>query len=113
MKELAPKCDLVLVIGSQNSSNSRRLVEIAENRGVKAHLVDDVSQISRQWFDGVDTVLITAGASAPEDLVTALIDFLQTSFDAAVEQYDITSEDVHFELPTSLKKLELLKTSAV
>jgi 4-hydroxy-3-methylbut-2-enyl diphosphate reductase len=111
VKELAPQCDMVLVIGSQNSSNSRRLVEIAENRGVKAHLVDDVSQVTLDWFDGVDTVLITAGASAPEDLVTALIDFLQTTFNAAVEQYDITSEDVHFELPTSLKKLELLKTS--
>ena len=72
--ELAPRSDLVLVVGSKNSSNSLRLVEIAENRGVRAYLVDDVSEINHDWLKGVKTLLLTAGASAPEDLVQAIID---------------------------------------
>jgi 4-hydroxy-3-methylbut-2-enyl diphosphate reductase len=106
VKQLAPECDLVLVVGSQNSSNSKRLVEIAENRGVKAFLVDDVSHINHDWFYEVDTLMLTAGASAPEDLVQAIIDTLQQHYGATVEERHVTDEDVHFELPSSLRKLE-------
>jgi len=104
--ELAPLSDLVLVVGSKNSSNSLRLVEIAENRGVKAYLVDDVSEINHDWLQGVRTLLLTAGASAPEDLVQSIIALLQTRYHATVEDAHVTEEDMHFELPYSLRKLE-------
>src|SRR4029077_4819817 len=104
--ELAPKSDLVLVVGSKNSSNSLRLVEIAENRGVKGYLVDDVSEINHDWLKGVRTLLLTAGASAPEDLVQSIIAVLQERYNAAVEDAHVTEEDMHFELPYSLRKLE-------
>ena len=106
VKQLAPECDLVLVVGSTNSSNSQRLVEIAVNRGVPAHLVDDVFLINFDWFQGVQTVLITAGASAPEDLVQAIVENLKARYGATVEERHVTEEDVHFELPASLRKLE-------
>jgi 4-hydroxy-3-methylbut-2-enyl diphosphate reductase len=104
--ELAPRSDLVLVVGSKNSSNSLRLVEIAENRGVRAYLVDDVSEINHDWLRGVRTLLLTAGASAPEDLVQSIIALLQVRFHATVEDAHVTEEDMHFELPYSLRKLE-------
>jgi 4-hydroxy-3-methylbut-2-enyl diphosphate reductase len=106
VKQLATGCDLVLVVGSRNSSNSKRLVEIAENRGVHAHLVDDVSHIDYGWFEGVQTLLITAGASAPEDLVQAIVTDLTKRYGATVEERHVTEEDVHFELPASLRRLE-------
>lgn len=104
--ELAPQSDLVLVVGSKNSSNSLRLVEIAENRGIKSYLVDDVSEINHDWLKGVNTLLLTAGASAPEDLVQAIITILQNEYDATVEDVHVTEEDMHFELPYSLRRLE-------
>ena len=103
---LAPQSDLVLVVGSKNSSNSLRLVEIAENRGVRGYLVDDVSEIDQRWLDGVETLLLTAGASAPEDLVQSIITMLREKYDATVEDAHVTEEDMHFELPYSLRKLE-------
>ncbi len=105
--ELAPRSDLVLVVGSRNSSNSLRLVEIAENRGVKAYLVDDVSEINHDWLNGVRTLLLTAGASAPEDLVQSIIALLRERYQATVEDAHVTEEDMHFELPYSLRRLEL------
>src|SRR5215475_6362990 len=104
--ELAPMSDLVLVVGSKNSSNSLRLVEIAQNRGIKSYLVDDVSEINHEWLRGVKTLLLTAGASAPEDLVQAIITMLQERYGATVEDAHVTEEDMHFELPYSLRKLE-------
>jgi 4-hydroxy-3-methylbut-2-enyl diphosphate reductase len=104
--ELAPRSDLVLVVGSKNSSNSLRLVEIAENRGIKGYLVDDVSEINHDWLKGVNTLRLTAGASAPEDLVQAIIKVLQEKYHATVEDAHVTEEDMHFELPYSLRKLE-------
>lgn len=106
VQKLAPECDLVLVVGSQNSSNSKRLVEMAENRGTRAFLVDDASHVDHAWFSGVNTVLITAGASAPEDLVQDIIEMLKEKYGATVEPRLVTDEDVHFELPISLRKLE-------
>ncbi len=104
--ELAPLSDLVLVVGSKNSSNSLRLVEIAENRGIRGYLVDDVSEIDHHWLDGVETLLLTAGASAPEDLVQSIIAVLREKYGATVEDAHVTEEDMHFELPYSLRKLE-------
>jgi 4-hydroxy-3-methylbut-2-enyl diphosphate reductase len=106
VKELAPDCDLVLVVGSQNSSNSKRLVEIAENRGVRSHLVDDVSQVDPVWFEGVETVMVTAGASAPEDLVQSVIDWLGQRYGATVQDHDAEPEAVSFEMPVSLRVLQ-------
>jgi 4-hydroxy-3-methylbut-2-en-1-yl diphosphate reductase len=104
--ELALCSDLVLVVGSKNSSNSLRLVEIAQNRGIRAYLVDDVSEINHEWLHGVQTLLLTAGASAPEDLVQSIIKLLQDRYHATVEDAHVTEEDMHFELPYSLRKLE-------
>lgn len=105
VRQIAPECDLVLVIGSRNSSNSVRLTEIAENVGTPARLIDDVSELDWSWFKGDETVLITAGASAPEDLVAALCRALLLQFGGKLEQRDVVTEDVEFGLPASLKRL--------
>lgn len=103
VKAVAPLCELLLVVGSQNSSNSRRLVEVCEKAGVPAYLVDDKSEVKASWLEGVKTVSITAGASAPENLVEELIEFLQVEhgFGAMVEM-EIKEEDVRFTLPNEL-----------
>ena len=102
---LAREADLVLVVGSQNSSNSQRLREIAQENGVKAQLIDSADDIAPAWFDGVNTVLITAGASAPESVVQECIGYLQSRFGATVESRSIREEDVHFPLPRELRSL--------
>src|SRR5262249_37650403 len=94
VRELAAQADLVLVLGSQNSSNSRRLAEIASVLGKSAHLVDGVSEIRDEWFRGVGTVLITAGASAPEQVVQECIDYLQRNFGASIREETIREESV-------------------
>jgi 4-hydroxy-3-methylbut-2-enyl diphosphate reductase len=103
VRALAQECDLVLVVGSWNSSNSVRLTEIAQGCGRRAHLVDDQSQVDDAWFEGVERVLVTAGASAPEDLVQDLIVSLIERFGGEVEQHDIFREEVEFGLPGTLK----------
>jgi 4-hydroxy-3-methylbut-2-en-1-yl diphosphate reductase len=100
---LAPAADLVLVVGSQNSSNSQRLCEIAKEKGIKAYLIDGVSDVQRAWFEGKNCVLVTAGASAPESLVQELLDFLREEYAATVEARDIRKEDVEFPLPRELR----------
>jgi 4-hydroxy-3-methylbut-2-enyl diphosphate reductase len=102
---LAREADLVLVLGSQNSSNSQRLKEIAKEHGVEARLIDGAQDIESTWFDGVETVLITAGASAPESVVQECIRYLQNRFSATVESRSIREEDVHFPLPRELRQL--------
>ena len=77
MKAVVPLCQMLLVVGSQNSSNSRRLVEVCEKMGVPAYLIDDLSEVQAEWLEGVDTVAVTAGASAPENLVQELIESLR------------------------------------
>ncbi|MCH2137496.1 MAG: 4-hydroxy-3-methylbut-2-enyl diphosphate reductase [Phycisphaerales bacterium] len=104
VRMLAPKADLVIVIGSQNSSNSVRLTEIAETAGTRAMLIDDVSGLHASDLDGVHRVLVTAGASAPEDLVQQLILSLVEEHGGEVEQHDVFHESVEFGLPGSLKK---------
>jgi 4-hydroxy-3-methylbut-2-enyl diphosphate reductase len=106
VRQIAPECDVVLVVGSHNSSNSLRLVETAKERGVAAHLIDDVSYLETTWLEGARTVLVTAGASAPEHLVQELVETLKVRYDATVEERDIASEDIFFELPISLRRLE-------
>jgi 4-hydroxy-3-methylbut-2-enyl diphosphate reductase len=109
VRQIAPECDLVLVVGSKNSSNSVRLTEISNNVGVPAYLLDDVSELQDEWFkpggDGDQTVLITAGASAPEDLVAQLCKTLLTRYGGTIEQRDVYDEDVEFGLPATLKRL--------
>jgi 4-hydroxy-3-methylbut-2-enyl diphosphate reductase len=100
VKQLAPRCDLVLVIGSDNSSNSQRLKEVAIQHGTRAHLVSDKDGLQPEWFDGVASVLVTAGASAPENLVRELIERLCSDFGGRdVEEAVLIEENVRFALP--------------
>jgi 4-hydroxy-3-methylbut-2-enyl diphosphate reductase len=105
VRQLAPQCDLVIVVGSRNSSNSKRLRELAEASGTPAVLVDDRSELTPELISGSKRVLVTAGASAPEDLVQQLILYLIESSgdDVEVEQYDVFHEDIEFGLPGTLK----------
>lgn len=102
---LAAEADMVLVLGSQNSSNSQRLRELGGDAGCDAHLIDGPEDISLDWFKGDETVVVTAGASAPETGVQACIDYLKEHFDATVEVRDVRVEDVHFPLPRKLREL--------
>src|SRR3954452_9230146 len=95
IRELATRCDVVLVLGSQNSSNSKRLAEIANALGPHSHLIDGVAEIRSEWFDGMESVLITAGASAPEDVVQECIEYLQGRFGATIEEEWVREENVH------------------
>ena len=104
VRAIAPECDCVLVVGSKNSSNSQRLREIAEASGTVAHLIDDVGELKREWFENVQTLLVTAGASAPEYLVKEIILHLMQNYGGEVEQRDIYHESVEFGLPGTLKR---------
>lgn len=103
VKRLGEGCQLVLVVGSKNSSNSVRLVDVALKAGAgDARLVDDAGDVDWSWFDGVTTVGVTAGASAPEPLIEALIDAIRARFDAVVSEDDGARETVSFKLPRAL-----------
>ncbi len=101
--ELSAEADLVLVLGSQNSSNSLRLAELARERGVPARLIDDVGEIDPTWLNGVETVVVTAGASAPEELVAECINWLRDHQGAEVENRVVREENVYFPLPKPLR----------
>ena len=106
VRQIAPECDLVLVVGSKNSSNSVRLTEIAENVGVPGKLIDDVTELREEWFGtGEETVLVTAGASAPEHLVANLCKHLIDRYGGAIELRDVVDEDTEFAIPATLKRL--------
>jgi 4-hydroxy-3-methylbut-2-enyl diphosphate reductase len=105
VRDLAAEADLVLVVGSQNSSNSRRLVETAEQRGVRGYLIDDVSELRDEWLEGVETLVLTAGASAPEHLVQEVLSHLRRAHGVTVEEREVTREHLNFELPISLRVL--------
>jgi 4-hydroxy-3-methylbut-2-enyl diphosphate reductase len=105
VRVLGRGADLVLVLGSQNSSNSQRLRELAQENGSRAHLIDGPDDIQLSWFAGVETVLVTAGASAPESVVEQVLDFLREQFDAVVEIQSLREEEVHFPLPRELRAL--------
>ncbi len=106
VRALATEADLTLVVGSTNSSNSVRLTEISATDGTPAKLLDDVSELSDEWFEGVGTVLITAGASAPDDLVQAIIQALVERYDGTVDESTLVEEDVKFALPVTLRVLK-------
>jgi 4-hydroxy-3-methylbut-2-enyl diphosphate reductase len=104
VKELAREVDLVLVIGSRNSSNSNRLVDVTREMGVASHLIDDESGIDPAWLEGVETVGITSGASAPESLVTRVVEYFRRLGVEQVESHELVDENVHFSLPTDLRR---------
>ncbi len=104
---LAAEADLVLVLGSQNSSNSQRLKELAREHGIHAYLIDGARDIDDAWFVGVGTVVITAGASAPESVVHECVEYLRGKYSATVEPRTIRGEDVHFPLPRELRAIEV------
>jgi 4-hydroxy-3-methylbut-2-enyl diphosphate reductase len=106
VRELSANADLVLVVGSQNSSNSQRLVELARERGVPAYLIDSAQEIDPGWLVGVQTLVVTAGASAPEELVHGCLDWLRIHHGAIVEEYIVRKEDVYFPLPKPLRKTD-------
>lgn len=103
LKELLSKADMVLVLGSRSSSNSNRLAEIATESGKSAHLVDDIAEIDPKWFQGDETVAVTAGASAPEALVAECVEYLRDRFGAVVKEQKFRAENVHFPLPQELR----------
>ena len=109
VKAVVPLCQMLLVVGSQNSSNSRRLVEVCQKIGVPAYLIDDLSEVQPEWLEGVETVAVTAGASAPENLVEGLIRSLQGSGYTELEEMEIKEEDVRFNLPSELGRTPQLK----
>lgn len=105
VRVLAEGADVVLVLGSQNSSNSLRLKELASEQGVHAYLIDGAADIDLSWFKPSDKVVVTAGASAPESVVQECIEFLTERFDATVENRELRKEEVHFALPKELRAL--------
>jgi 4-hydroxy-3-methylbut-2-enyl diphosphate reductase len=106
VKDLVPEADAVIVLGSQNSSNSMRLAELARAHGRPAYLIDTVVELPPNAFRGSETVLITAGASAPEEVVQECVRYLQDRFEATVESRTVREEHVNFPLPRELRVLE-------
>ncbi len=104
VKQMATHCDLVLVIGSQNSSNSQRLVEVARDHGAEAHLIDNSGQVEEAWRVGKRGVGISSGASAPEELVQRLVDFFRARGVEDVGEFEVVQEDVRFMLPKPIRQ---------
>jgi 4-hydroxy-3-methylbut-2-enyl diphosphate reductase len=111
VKQLARECDLVLVIGSTNSSNSNRLVEVAREHGAASHLIDNHTQVREEWLDGVETVGITSGASAPEELVERLVDYFRERGADDVSELRTVHEDVRFMLPKEIREAQAAATA--
>ena len=106
VKQLAGECDLVLVVGSPNSSNSNRLAELAQRMGAEAHLIDSAEDIQPRWLQGRQTIGVTAGASAPEVLVRRVVDRLQVLGAAAPEEMSGRVETITFSMPRELRQTE-------
>ncbi len=104
VRQLARECDLVLVIGSRNSSNSVRLVEVARDYGADAHLIDNSGQVEEEWLEGARVVGITSGASAPEELVSGLVAYFRARGTEDVSELDVVREDVRFMLPKEIRQ---------
>ena len=104
VKQLAGDCDLMLVIGSRNSSNSVRLVEVARDCGADAHLIDNAGEVREEWLEGRRVVGISSGASAPENLVSELVDFFRARGVRDVSEVDVIREDVRFMLPKAVRE---------
>jgi 4-hydroxy-3-methylbut-2-enyl diphosphate reductase len=103
VKQLARECDLVLVIGSRNSSNSNRLVEVARELGADSYLIDNESEVSEEWLAGKRVVGITSGASAPDELVQRLVEFFRARGTTDVQELEVVREDVRFMLPKGIR----------
>jgi 4-hydroxy-3-methylbut-2-en-1-yl diphosphate reductase len=104
VRQMAGECDLVLVIGSSNSSNSNRLVEVARDHGAESHLIDNEAQVREEWLEGKRVVGISSGASAPEELVQRLVDFFRARGTSDVSEFEVVQEDVRFMLPKEIRK---------
>jgi len=104
VKEMLEHVDALLVIGSRNSSNSNRLVEVAHASGVPAYLIDDETDVDAAWFDGIETVGLTSGASAPEKLVERVCTWFRDRGVEEIEAYQMVDEDVTFRLPVELRR---------
>ncbi len=107
VRKISAQADVCLVLGSQNSSNSQRLSELAAETGIPSYLIDGLADIQDAWFVGIETVMITAGASAPEAVVQECIHWLVEKYDATVEPVVIRDENVSFPLPKSLRNIQL------
>jgi 4-hydroxy-3-methylbut-2-enyl diphosphate reductase len=104
VKQMAAQCDLVLVIGSTNSSNSQRMVEVARDGGAQSHLIDNESMVREEWLEGARVVGISSGASAPDDLVDRLVQFFRDRGTQTVETFEVMREDVRFMLPKVIRQ---------
>jgi 4-hydroxy-3-methylbut-2-enyl diphosphate reductase len=104
VRQMAGQCGLVLVIGSKNSSNSNRLVDVARANGTPAYLIDGADQVREEWLEGVRVVGITSGASAPEELVERLVAFFRARGTERVEEFEVLREDVRFMLPKTIRQ---------
>ena len=104
VRQLARECDLVLVVGSRNSSNSVRLVEVARDYGAEAHLIDNAGQVQEEWLEGARVIGVTSGASAPEELVSELVAFFRARGTEEVAEVDVVQEDVRFMLPKEIRR---------
>jgi 4-hydroxy-3-methylbut-2-enyl diphosphate reductase len=104
VKQMADACDLVLVIGSRNSSNSNRLVEVAREHGAASHLIDHEGQVQEEWLNGARVVGISSGASAPEELVQRLVEFFRARGTKHIEEFQVIREDVRFMLPKTIRQ---------
>ncbi|MGO8907281.1 MAG: 4-hydroxy-3-methylbut-2-enyl diphosphate reductase [Solirubrobacteraceae bacterium] len=104
VKQMAGSCDLMLVIGSRNSSNSVRLVEVARDCGTEAHLIDSAREVREEWLAGRRVVGISSGASAPEELVIELVDFFRARGVRDISEFDVVREDVRFMLPKQIRE---------
>ena len=103
VRQLARQCELVLVIGSRNSSNSNRLVEVAREHGAESHLIDNESEVREEWLTDKRVIGITSGASAPEELVKRLVEYFRARGTSHIRELEIVQEDVRFMLPTSVR----------
>ena len=104
VRQMAGECDLVLVIGSKNSSNSNRLVEVARDHGADSYLIDNETQVQEEWLEGKRVVGISSGASAPEELVQRLVEFFRERGTDDVSEFEVVQEDVRFMLPKEIRK---------
>jgi 4-hydroxy-3-methylbut-2-enyl diphosphate reductase len=104
VRQMAEQCDLVLVIGSKNSSNSNRLVDVARDHGAASHLIDGADQVQEEWLEGARIVGISSGASAPEELVEALVNFFRARGTTDVSEFEVMREDVRFMLPKQIRQ---------
>jgi 4-hydroxy-3-methylbut-2-enyl diphosphate reductase len=109
---MAEHCDLVLVIGSRNSSNSNRLVDVARAAGADSHLIDNELEVREEWLEGARVVGITSGASAPEELVQRLVDFFRARGTDDISEFEVLREDVRFMLPKTIRPPRVIRTAS-